>query len=184
MLAGFFESLFVAAETRSTFDCLYAHPAAPPPSRPFRSTNNAVTCIIMQKNGAGLHTASSCFWDNSGADGSFAFAFRLGVVCVCVCVCVFVCVCCRCLSLVTLIMVCVCRSLHDFSSKRCSVPWFPSCLLLSLPSFLLVFIRYSSCTCALTNDREHNPPMGEHDYVLHHHRLRPLDLNVGRELYH
>lgn len=25
----------------------------------------AVTCIIMQKNGAGLHTASSCFWDNS-----------------------------------------------------------------------------------------------------------------------
>eukprot|EP00243_Klebsormidium_subtile_P005205 TRINITY_DN2049_c0_g9_i1.p1 TRINITY_DN2049_c0_g9~~TRINITY_DN2049_c0_g9_i1.p1 ORF type:complete len:114 (-),score=35.93 TRINITY_DN2049_c0_g9_i1:305-646(-) len=28
-----------------------------------------VTCIIMQKNGAGLHTASSCFWDNS-TDGS------------------------------------------------------------------------------------------------------------------
>ena len=25
----------------------------------------AVTCVIMQKNGAGLHTASSCFWDNS-----------------------------------------------------------------------------------------------------------------------
>uniref|UniRef100_A0A673KGE1 Uncharacterized protein n=1 Tax=Sinocyclocheilus rhinocerous TaxID=307959 RepID=A0A673KGE1_9TELE len=24
-----------------------------------------VTCIILQKNGAGLHTASSCFWDNS-----------------------------------------------------------------------------------------------------------------------
>nr|KAF6341139.1 dynein light chain Tctex-type 1 [Myotis myotis] len=24
-----------------------------------------VTCIIMQKNGAGLHTASSCFWDSS-----------------------------------------------------------------------------------------------------------------------
>ncbi|XP_067867749.1 dynein light chain Tctex-type 1 isoform X2 [Heterodontus francisci] len=24
-----------------------------------------VTCVIMQKNGAGLHTASSCFWDNS-----------------------------------------------------------------------------------------------------------------------
>ncbi|KAG5463449.1 MAG: hypothetical protein BJ554DRAFT_7424 [Olpidium bornovanus] len=28
----------------------------------------SVTCIIMQKNGAGLHTASSCFWDNS-SDG-------------------------------------------------------------------------------------------------------------------
>uniref|UniRef100_UPI00398EECD0 dynein light chain Tctex-type 1-like isoform X1 n=1 Tax=Pristiophorus japonicus TaxID=55135 RepID=UPI00398EECD0 len=28
-----------------------------------------VTSVIMQKNGAGLHTASSCFWDNS-ADGS------------------------------------------------------------------------------------------------------------------
>lgn len=29
----------------------------------------AVTCVIMQKNGAGLHTASSCYWDNS-SDGS------------------------------------------------------------------------------------------------------------------
>lgn len=28
-----------------------------------------VTCVIMQKNGAGLHTASSCYWDN-GTDGS------------------------------------------------------------------------------------------------------------------
>ncbi|XP_060536017.1 dynein light chain Tctex-type [Cylas formicarius] len=28
-----------------------------------------VTCIIMQKNGAGLHTASSCYWDNN-TDGS------------------------------------------------------------------------------------------------------------------
>lgn len=28
-----------------------------------------VTCVIMQKNGAGLHTASSCFWD-SATDGS------------------------------------------------------------------------------------------------------------------
>ncbi|ELV12225.1 Dynein light chain Tctex-type 1 [Tupaia chinensis] len=28
-----------------------------------------VICVIMQKNGAGLHTASSCFWDSS-ADGS------------------------------------------------------------------------------------------------------------------
>ncbi len=23
------------------------------------------TCVIMQKNGAGLHTAASCYWDNS-----------------------------------------------------------------------------------------------------------------------
>jgi dynein light chain Tctex-type 1 len=29
----------------------------------------AVSCVIMQKNGAGLHTASSCFWDNQ-TDGS------------------------------------------------------------------------------------------------------------------
>ncbi|KAL0969570.1 hypothetical protein UPYG_G00229230 [Umbra pygmaea] len=28
-----------------------------------------VTCIILQKNGAGLHTASSCFWDST-MDGS------------------------------------------------------------------------------------------------------------------
>ena len=28
-----------------------------------------VTCVIMQKNGAGLHTASSCYWDNS-TDGT------------------------------------------------------------------------------------------------------------------
>lgn len=28
-----------------------------------------VTCTIMQKNGAGLHTASSCYWDNS-SDGN------------------------------------------------------------------------------------------------------------------
>jgi Tctex-1 family protein len=28
-----------------------------------------VTCVIMQKNGAGLHTASSCFWDNA-TDGT------------------------------------------------------------------------------------------------------------------
>lgn len=28
-----------------------------------------VTCTIMQKNGAGLHTASSCYWDNN-KDGS------------------------------------------------------------------------------------------------------------------
>ncbi|ESN98823.1 hypothetical protein HELRODRAFT_155903 [Helobdella robusta] len=28
-----------------------------------------VTCVIMQKSGAGLHTASSCYWD-SITDGS------------------------------------------------------------------------------------------------------------------
>ncbi len=28
-----------------------------------------VTCVIMQRNGAGLHTAASCFWDND-TDGS------------------------------------------------------------------------------------------------------------------
>jgi dynein light chain Tctex-type 1 len=28
-----------------------------------------VTCMIMQKNGAGLHTASSCYWNND-TDGS------------------------------------------------------------------------------------------------------------------
>ena len=29
-----------------------------------------VTCVIMQKNGAGLHTASSCYWDNSTDGGN------------------------------------------------------------------------------------------------------------------
>eukprot|EP00052_Salpingoeca_macrocollata_P034897 m.12964 g.12964 ORF g.12964 m.12964 type:complete len:117 (-) comp7138_c0_seq1:35-385(-) len=28
-----------------------------------------VTCVVMQKTGVGLHTARSCFWDNS-TDGS------------------------------------------------------------------------------------------------------------------
>ncbi|KAI3378156.1 hypothetical protein SNEBB_009136 [Seison nebaliae] len=28
-----------------------------------------VSCVVMQKNGAGLHTASSCFWDTT-TDGS------------------------------------------------------------------------------------------------------------------
>uniref|UniRef100_A0A182T746 Uncharacterized protein n=1 Tax=Anopheles maculatus TaxID=74869 RepID=A0A182T746_9DIPT len=28
-----------------------------------------ITCMIMQKNGAGLHTASSCYWNNE-TDGS------------------------------------------------------------------------------------------------------------------
>lgn len=30
-----------------------------------------VTCTIMQKNGAGLHCASSCYWDNA-SDGTLA----------------------------------------------------------------------------------------------------------------
>jgi len=33
-----------------------------------------VTCVIMQKNGAGLHTANSCFWDNS-SDGSATYKY-------------------------------------------------------------------------------------------------------------
>jgi len=35
-------------------------------SKPFKYV---VTCVIMQKNGAGLHTASTCFWDTK-TDGS------------------------------------------------------------------------------------------------------------------
>ena len=35
-------------------------------NKPFKYV---VTCLIMQKTGAGLHTAASCFWDNS-TDGS------------------------------------------------------------------------------------------------------------------
>ncbi|XP_018012644.1 dynein light chain Tctex-type 1 [Hyalella azteca] len=34
-----------------------------------KSFKYIVTCVIMQKNGAGLHTASSCYWDNA-TDGS------------------------------------------------------------------------------------------------------------------
>uniref|UniRef100_A0A0X3PQ82 Dynein light chain Tctex-type 1 n=1 Tax=Schistocephalus solidus TaxID=70667 RepID=A0A0X3PQ82_SCHSO len=33
------------------------------------SNSMLVTCVIMQKCGAGLHTASSCYWDNT-TDGS------------------------------------------------------------------------------------------------------------------
>ena len=35
-------------------------------NKPFKYV---VTCIIMQKNGAGLHTASTCYWDMR-TDGS------------------------------------------------------------------------------------------------------------------
>ena len=34
-----------------------------------------VTCVIMQKNGAGLHTASSCYWDNS-TDGVYKYTTK------------------------------------------------------------------------------------------------------------
>lgn len=34
-----------------------------------------VTAVIMQRNGAGLHTASSCFWDSSN-DGSATFRYE------------------------------------------------------------------------------------------------------------
>ena len=38
--------------------------------KPFKYT---VPCIIMQKNGAGMHTASSCFWDNQTDGVPIAF---------------------------------------------------------------------------------------------------------------
>jgi len=31
-------------------------------NRPFKYV---VSCVIVQKNGAGLHTATSCYWDNT-----------------------------------------------------------------------------------------------------------------------
>uniref|UniRef100_A0A2R9CB21 Dynein light chain Tctex-type 1 n=1 Tax=Pan paniscus TaxID=9597 RepID=A0A2R9CB21_PANPA len=41
-----------------------------------------VTCVIMQKNGAGLHTASSCFWDSSTDD---EYPCRSPAACVATC---------------------------------------------------------------------------------------------------
>jgi len=35
-------------------------------NKPFKYV---VTCLIMEKNGAGLHTASTCYWDKE-TDGS------------------------------------------------------------------------------------------------------------------
>uniref|UniRef100_A0A6U4PKV1 Uncharacterized protein n=1 Tax=Hemiselmis andersenii TaxID=464988 RepID=A0A6U4PKV1_HEMAN len=44
-----------------------------------------VTCVIMQRNGAGLHTASSCFWDSSN-DGSATFRYEEKTMyCLCTC---------------------------------------------------------------------------------------------------
>jgi dynein light chain Tctex-type 1 len=36
-------------------------------NKPFKYV---VSCVIMQKNGAALHTASSCFWDSAHDDSS------------------------------------------------------------------------------------------------------------------
>ncbi|KAI9018944.1 Tctex-1 [Hyaloraphidium curvatum] len=41
-------------------------------NRPYKYV---VTCLIMQRNGAGLHCASSCFWDNS-TDGSTTYRWE------------------------------------------------------------------------------------------------------------
>mmetsp|Transcript_28313 Transcript_28313/g.57969 ORF Transcript_28313/g.57969 Transcript_28313/m.57969 type:complete len:111 (+) Transcript_28313:199-531(+) len=34
-----------------------------------------VSCVVMQRNGAGMHTCSSCFWDNAN-DGSATFRYE------------------------------------------------------------------------------------------------------------
>ncbi|KAI8998244.1 Tctex-1 [Gaertneriomyces semiglobifer] len=41
-------------------------------NKPFKYV---VTCTIMQKNGAGLHAASSCWWDSS-VDGSATYKYE------------------------------------------------------------------------------------------------------------
>eukprot|EP00930_Biecheleria_cincta_P096406 TRINITY_DN88263_c0_g1_i1.p1 TRINITY_DN88263_c0_g1~~TRINITY_DN88263_c0_g1_i1.p1 ORF type:complete len:122 (+),score=26.97 TRINITY_DN88263_c0_g1_i1:73-438(+) len=33
-----------------------------------------VSCMIMQRNGAGIHTATSCYWD-AGSDGVFTYVW-------------------------------------------------------------------------------------------------------------
>ena len=45
----------------------------------------------MQRNGAGLHTASSCYWDNT-SDGMHMHVYLCMYVYVCVFVCVYMCV--------------------------------------------------------------------------------------------
>ncbi|TPX45705.1 hypothetical protein SeMB42_g03910 [Synchytrium endobioticum] len=40
-------------------------------NRPFKYI---VTCTVMQKNGAGLHAASSCYWDAT-TDGSVTYKY-------------------------------------------------------------------------------------------------------------
>ncbi|XP_077443836.1 dynein light chain Tctex-type 1 isoform X1 [Stigmatopora argus] len=39
-----------------------------------------VTCVIMQNNGAGLQTASSCYWDNA-TDGNCAIKWENKSMC-------------------------------------------------------------------------------------------------------
>lgn len=41
-----------------------------------------VTCAVMQKCGAGLHTASSCFWDTT-TDGKYQAAANKALVKLC-----------------------------------------------------------------------------------------------------
>ncbi|TGZ72109.1 hypothetical protein CRM22_002285 [Opisthorchis felineus] len=41
-------------------------------NRPFKYI---VSCVLMQKNGAGLQTASACFWDCS-TDGCYTFKWE------------------------------------------------------------------------------------------------------------
>lgn len=41
-------------------------------NKPFKYV---VSCVIMQKNGAGLHTSSACFWDPS-CDGSVTYRWE------------------------------------------------------------------------------------------------------------
>ena len=41
-------------------------------NKPFKYV---VTCVIMQRNGAGLHSASSCLWD-AQSDGSFSYRWE------------------------------------------------------------------------------------------------------------
>jgi dynein light chain Tctex-type 1 len=43
-------------------------------NKPFKYIS---TCTIMQKNGAGLHVASSCFWDNSSDGKIYAFYYSI-----------------------------------------------------------------------------------------------------------
>jgi hypothetical protein len=38
----------------------------------------AVTCVIMQKNGAGMITATSCYWDKS-TDGKILWSRDLNI---------------------------------------------------------------------------------------------------------
>ena len=40
----------------------------------------AVTCVIMQKKGAGFHEASSCYWDSANDRTSLSLSFLLALV--------------------------------------------------------------------------------------------------------